>query len=99
MAMSFSGCSSESNEGDIVIDMLPKTRSVELTQEQKECVNRNNEFALNLYKAVCQGENDDKSIIVSPFSATYLMGMLSAGANHGRTATVLGDGQRMPRGL
>ena len=82
-----------------MIDMLPKTRSVELTQEQKEFVNRNNEFALNLYKAVCQGENDDKSIIVSPFSATYLMGMLSAGAYYGRTATVLGDGQRMPSGL
>ena len=93
--MSFLGCSSDSNEGDIVIDMLPKTRSVELTQEQKEFVNRNNEFALNLYKAICQGENADKSIIVSPFSATYLMGMLNDGAE-GRTAeeitTALGFG-------
>ena len=95
MTMSFLGCSSDSNEGDIVIDMLPKTRSVELTQEQKEFVNRNNEFALNLYKAICQGENADKSIIVSPFSATYLMGMLNDGAE-GRTAeeitTALGFG-------
>ena len=95
MTMSFSGCSSDSNEGDIVIDMLPKTRSVELTQEQKEFVNKNNEFALNLYKAICQGENADKSIIVSPFSATYLMGMLNDGAA-GKTAeeitTALGFG-------
>ena len=95
MTMSFLGCSSDSNEGDIVIDMLPKTRSVELTQEQKEFVNRNNEFALNLYKAICQGENADKSIIVSPFSATYLMGMLNDGAA-GKTAeeitTALGFG-------
>ena len=94
-AVILSGCSNDSNEGDIVIDMLPKTRSVELTQEQKEFVNRNNEFALNLYKAICQGENADKSIIVSPFSATYLMGMLNDGAE-GRTAeeitTALGFG-------
>lgn len=94
-AVILSGCSNDSNEGDIVIDMLPKTRSVELTQEQKEFVNRNNEFALNLYKAICQGENADKSIIVSPFSATYLMGMLNDGAA-GKTAeeitTALGFG-------
>ena len=90
-----SGCSNDNHEGDIVIDMLPKTRSVELTQAQKEFVNKNNEFALNLYKAVCQGENADKSIIVSPISATYLMGMLNDGAA-GKTAeeitTALGFG-------
>ena len=95
LLMPLIGCSNDDHEGDIVIDMLPKTRSVELTQEQKEFVNRNNEFALNLYKAICQGENADKSIIVSPFSATYLMGMLNDGAE-GRTAeeitTALGFG-------
>ena len=89
----FSGCSNDNHEGDIVIDMLPKTRSVELTQEQREYVKRSNEFALNLYKAVIQGQNDNKSTIVSPFSAVYMLGMLndgSAGKTAEEISTVLG---------
>lgn len=91
-----SGCSNDNHEGDIVIDMLPKTRSVDLTQEQKEYVKRSNEFALNLYKAVIQGQNDNKSTIVSPFSAVYMLGMLndgSAGKTAEEISTVLGFGK------
>ena len=94
MTLSLTGCS-DSNEGDIVIDMLPKTRSIELTQEQKMFVIQNNEFALNLYKAISKDEAEDKSMIVSPLSATYLMGILNDGAA-GKTAeeiiTALGFG-------
>ena len=92
----FSGCSSDNHEGDIVIDMLPKTRSVDLTQEQKEYVKRSNEFALNLYKAVIQSENGNKSTIVSPFSAVYMLGMLndgSAGKTAEEISAVLGFGK------
>lgn len=91
-----SGCSNDNHEGDIVIDMLPKTRSVDLTQEQKEYVKRSNEFALNLYKAVIQSENGNKSTIVSPFSAVYMLGMLndgSAGKTAEEISTVLGFGK------
>ena len=94
MTLSLTGCS-DSNEGDIVIDMLPKTRSIELTQEQKMFIIQNNEFALNLYKAISKDEAEDKSMIVSPLSATYLMGILNDGAA-GKTAeeiiTALGFG-------
>ena len=91
-----SGCSNDNHEGDIVIDLLPKTRSVDLTQEQKEYVKRSNEFALNLYKAVIQSENGNKSTIVSPFSAVYMLGMLndgSAGKTTEEISSVLGFGK------
>ena len=96
LLMPLIGCSNDDHEGDIVIDMLPKTRSVDLTQEQKEYVKRSNDFALNLYKAVIQGQNDNKSTIVSPFSAVYMLGMLndgSAGKTAEEISTVLGFGK------
>lgn len=96
LVMPLIGCSNDDHEGDIVIDMLPKTRSVDLTQEQKEYVKRSNEFALKLYKAVIQGQNDNKSTIVSPFSAVYMLGMLndgSAGKTAEEISTVLGFGK------
>ena len=96
LVMPLIGCSNDNHEGDIVVDMLPKTRSVDLTQEQKEYVKRSNEFALNLYKAVIQSENGNKSTIVSPFSAVYMLGMLndgSAGKTAEEISTVLGFGK------
>ena len=96
LVMPLIGCSNDNHEGDIVVDMLPKTRSVDLTQEQKEYVKRSNEFALNLYKAVVQGQNDNKSTIVSPISAVYMLGMLndgSAGKTAEEISTVLGFGK------
>ena len=96
LVMPLIGCSNDNHEGDIVVDMLPKTRSVDLTQEQKEYVKRSNEFALNLYKAVIQGQNDNKSTIVSPISAVYMLGMLndgSAGKTAEEISTVLGFGK------
>jgi len=96
LVMPLIGCSNDNHEGDIVVDMLPKTRSVDLTQEQKEYVKRSNEFALNLYKAVIQGQNDNKSTIVSPFSAVYMLGMLndgSAGKTAEEISSVLGFGK------
>ena len=45
------GCkSNEPGEGERVIDMLPKTRFIELTQSQKDFVNKNTDFSFNLFR-------------------------------------------------
>lgn len=77
-----------------VINMLPKSRSVTLTNEQRQYVEKNNDFAFNLYRAIRQSGN--KSTIVSPISVTYLMGMLNDGALGQTTkeiTTMLGFGE------
>ena len=73
-------CSNTIDEGDQVIDMMPKTRSVELTQEQREFVNQNTDFSFNLFRTISQMPEGKKSSIISPISVTYVMGMLNDGA-------------------
>ena len=91
------GCkSNEPGEGERVIDMLPKTRSIELTQSQKDFVNKNTDFSFNLFRAINQMPEGQKSNIISPISVTYVLGMLNDGAA-GNTAkeitSVLGFGE------
>ena len=63
------GCkSNEPGEGERVIDMLPKTRSIELTQSQKDFVNKNTDFSFNLFRAINQMPEGQKSNIISPIS-------------------------------
>lgn len=68
----------------MVIDMLPKTQYIELTQEQKALVAKSNDFSFNLYRAIHATDNQ-KSNITSPLSVAYVLGMLNDGAN-GNTA-------------
>lgn len=88
--------SDEPGDGEIVIDMLPKTRAIELTQEQHSFVNKNADFSFNLFRTISQMPEGKKSSIVSPISVTYVMGMLNDGAA-GKTAkeitSVLGFGE------
>ena len=71
----------------MVVQMLPTTRAIELTQEQKTFVVKNNDFSFNLYRAI--NEADSKSSnITSPLSVTYVLGMLNDGAA-GQTAKEL----------
>lgn len=71
----------------MVIDMLPQTRAIELTQDQKAFVEKNNDFSFNLYRAINEADNK-KSNITSPLSVTYVLGMLNDGAA-GQTAKEL----------
>ena len=92
----FCACSSDEPEnGEMVINMLPKTRQIELTQEQKAFANKTTDFSFNLFRAVNQLSNDQKSSILSPISVAYVLGMLNDGAA-GNTAkeitSVLGFG-------
>ena len=84
------------NDDEMVIDMLPKTRAVELTQEQRAFVSKNTDFSFNLFRAVSQMPAGKKSNIISPISVTYVLGMLNDGAS-GNTAkeitSVIGFGE------
>ena len=87
--------SNEPGEGEEVIDMMPKTRAIKLTQEQRSFVDKNNNFSFNLFRTISQMSEGRKSSILSPISVTYVMGMLNDGAA-GNTAkeitSVLGFG-------
>ena len=95
------GCSSDStgndrDDGEMVIDMLPETRSIVLTQEQRAFVGKNTDFSFNLFRAISQMPKGKKSSIISPISVTYVLGMLNDGAA-GNTAkeisSVVGFGE------
>ena len=73
------GCSSDSkgndrDDGEMVIDMLPETRSIVLTQEQRAFVGKNTDFSFNLFRAISQMPEGKKSSIISPISVTYVGG-------------------------
>lgn len=84
----------DERDDSMVVDMLPQTRTIELTQEQRVFAKKNNDFTFNLYRAI-RAAQQEKSIIASPLSVTYVMGMLNDGAA-GKTAeeitNVLGFG-------
>lgn len=67
-------------EDSMVVDMLPETRSIQLTQEQLAFAKKNNDFTFNLYRAINGAQQEKKSNISSPLSVTYVMGMLNDGA-------------------
>ena len=50
------------------------------SQESEETLNSNNDFACNLFRIVNQQSEDEGSIIVSPVSMGYMLGMLGQGA-------------------
>lgn len=80
----------------MVVDMLPQTKSIQLTPEQLAFAQKNNDFTFNLYRAIHEAQTEKRSNITSPLSVTYVLGMLNDGAN-GETAAeitkVLGFGE------
>lgn len=78
-----------------VVMMLPETKPVDLTVEQKTLIQNNNDFSFNLFRTVEQLAEKKQSNALSPISVTYVMGMLNDGAG-GKTAqeitSVLGFG-------
>ena len=79
-----------SDNGEEVVDMLPKLRPITLTAEQQQMRDNNNEFACRLFRTINEQKNGDSSIIVSPISVTYLLGMLNTGAD-GQTRQQIAD--------
>ncbi|MBQ5474616.1 MAG: hypothetical protein IIT65_07905 [Lachnospiraceae bacterium] len=72
-------CSDNSKE-EVVVDMLPETRAISLTDEEKSFVNKNNEFSANLFKEIASADNNS-SKIVSPLSVSFILAMLNNGAD------------------
>lgn len=69
----------------LVANMLPQTRAVNLTAEQRKFVQKNNDFSFNFYRALIAAQPKKESVISSPLSLTYVLGMLNAGAQ-GKTS-------------
>ena len=52
-----------------------------LTESQLKMSDNNNDFACNLFRTIYKKKKDNSSIIVSPISVSYLLGMLNEGAD------------------
>ena len=50
------------------------------TASQSEMPSNNNNFACNLFRTIIEQKGGDSSIVVSPVSVSYLLGMLNEGA-------------------
>ena len=78
-----SGCTSSGNEGKNgkTGKNIPKLEKINLTDTERGFVDHNNAFALQLFKAVADGDGAGKSFLLSPLSVTYALGMLNNGAD------------------
>lgn len=84
-------CSKSEDEAEVsgYEQKIVSTRTIELTEKQKDDIGKNNDFAFNLYRAVSQSkEMKGKSNVISPLSLTYALGMLNTGAT-GQTSKEL----------
>lgn len=79
-----------SDNGEEVVDMLPKLRPITLTAEQQLMRDNNNEFACRLFRTINEQKGGNGSLIVSPISVTYMLGMLNTGAD-GQTRQQIAD--------
>lgn len=79
-----------SDNGEDVVDMLPKLSPITLTVEQQQIRDNNNEFACRLFRTIKQQKDGNGSLIVSPISVTYMLGMLNTGAD-GQTRQQITD--------
>ena len=81
-AFCLASCSiSENTEGYTYTEKrLYDLVKIDLDAEQKNYVNSNNRFAFNLFRTVSDAEDAQNSFLISPLSATYVLGMLNNGA-------------------
>ena len=59
---------------------LIERKDIVLTRSQMDFVQSNNKFALDLFKKVSE-EEDGKSMVISPLSVTFALGMVNNGAD------------------
>ena len=72
---------------------------IELTRGEQQLVSHNNEFAFNLFRKLAE---EEQSVIVSPISITYALGMLNngaAGETQAQINKVLGFGETGADGI
>lgn len=83
MLVNLASCSEDEDtiiDDDDVAYMLPETKPVSLTQEQREMRDNNNAFACRLFQTVIEHKEKPGSTILSPISVSYLLGMINSGA-------------------
>ena len=71
--------------GQYMGDPLKNVRKdISLTEEEKQLVESNNNFALNLFRKIRESQqttdNGQQSLVFSPLSITYALGMMNNGA-------------------
>lgn len=85
--------SDSGGNGDVVY-MLPETRIITLTDAQRKLVEKSNAFSYSLFQTTSAGENQrGKSLVMSPLSVLYVLGMLNdgaAGATEQEIASLMG---------
>ena len=95
------GCSNDSD--DETLSNADNTFTpIQLTRAEGELVTGSNEFAFNLFRQVTQQEGEDKSLLLSPVSITYALGMLNngaAGETRQQINNVLGFGEQGAGGI
>ena len=80
----FASCSSDDDAGlnnEEVVYLLPDINPISLTQEQQVMRDNNNAFALRLFRTVTELQETPHSIVLSPISVSYMLGMLNTGAD------------------
>lgn len=84
MLVAMASCNSDDEMTDYIDDgyaVMPQTATpIPLTEAQQHMRDNNNEFAWRLFSAVQQAKDNQGSIVMSPLSVTYLLGMMDAGA-------------------
>lgn len=76
----FSCSTSEDLSHETVVNMLSDPQPIELTANQKIFVNDNNSFSLNFFKTVNESGDNSKSMIYSPLSIVFVLGMVNDAA-------------------
>ena len=56
-------------------------KDIRLTESQRKMCDNNNDFACNLLRTIYKQKKDNRSIIMSPISVSYVLGMLNEGAD------------------
>lgn len=62
---------------DTVKKELVSSAELELTDTQKQYIERWQDFAFDLYRTAAKGQGNTKSLLVSPLSASFLLAMLN----------------------
>jgi serpin B len=80
---------------DVPVPPTVERRNIELTEAERQIVERNNLFAFDLLKTVSKNEDKENNILISPLSASLALAMLNNGAGgltHEEIQSVLGYG-------
>ncbi|MBO4659090.1 MAG: HAD-IC family P-type ATPase [Prevotella sp.] len=80
VALSCTMLSCSLSKSKTLVSMLPESKPMLLTEQQKAFANDNNGFTLNFMKTVNDIDHEGKGFIYSPLSITYVLAMVNDAA-------------------